>query len=124
MHRGKRDMPANKDFWSSWNYASDNERNYRCTYWLKPLQNTKDDELFATMHGADYNPENMEKLNEWVCDHSSYDENTQKCVDYIKKYNSHWRVHGDMVLWCIYRIWFPRRWYRKCETYYSNNNWR
>jgi predicted NAD/FAD-binding protein len=92
VHRGKRDIPANKDFWSSWNYASDNGRNYRCTYWLIPLQNTKD-ELFATMHSADYNPEYKEKL--WVFDHPSYDVNTQKCVDYINKYNSHRRVHRD-----------------------------
>lgn len=89
VHRDERDMPKNKTYWSSWNYTSDtDDSNYRCTYWMKELQNTNDDRLFTTMHNNDYKPNYKELLFEWTTDHPSYDMNTQKCIDYINSVSS------------------------------------
>jgi predicted NAD/FAD-binding protein len=89
VHRDERDMPKNKAYWSSWNYTSDADySNYRCTYWIKEIQNIKDDKLFATVHNTNYKPNYKELLFEWTTDHPSYDRNTRKCVDYIRNYNS------------------------------------
>jgi cyclopropane-fatty-acyl-phospholipid synthase len=88
LHRDERDMPKNINYWSSWNYTSDPDNsNYRCTYWMKPLQNTKDNKLFATMHNVEFKPNYKEKIFEWNTDHPHYDENTPKCIECIQNYN-------------------------------------